>query len=64
MAKKKKNILAMPDKDISFEELKKARKTEMEGMLPGYFTRVSLGQKEAVIESPSTFNRTLFNISQ
>ena len=64
MTKKKKNILAMPDKNITFEELKKVRETEMEGVLPGYFTRITLGNKEAFIESPSTFNRTLFNISK
>lgn len=64
MAKKKKNILAMPDKNIGFEELKQVRETEMEGVLPGYFTRITLGNKEALIESPSTFDRTLFNISQ
>ena len=64
MAKKKKNILAMPDKEISFDVLKEVRKAEMESILPGYSTRIAMGNKEAIIESPSTFSRTLFNISK
>ena len=64
MTKKKKNILAMPDKNITFSELKEVREAEMEGVLPGYFTKITHGDKEAFVESPSTFERTLFSISQ
>lgn len=63
MAKKKKNILAMPDKHIGFKELIEVRKSEMSGCLPGMTTKVSRFDAEAWVSSPKTFERTLFTIS-
>lgn len=60
--KKKKNILSLPDKDISFKELCEVRQTEMISMLPGLVTKVKLGNKEKWVRSPKIFERTLFGI--
>ena len=62
--KKKKNILALPDKNIGFKELCDVRATEMIGVLPGFATKVKMGDKEAWINSPGTFNRTLFSLKE
>ena len=62
--KKKKNILALPDKNIGFRELIDVRKTEMVGCLPGMVTKVILGDKEAWVRSPKIFERTLFSIKE
>lgn len=61
--KKRKNILALPDKEIGFNELVEVRKSEMIGCLPGMVTKVRKGNKEAWVSSPKIFERTLFSIS-
>jgi hypothetical protein len=60
---KKKDILGKDTgKYISFAELTEAREQEMEGVLPGFQTRIEMGDKDAVVTSPGTFERSLFKV--
>lgn len=62
MSKTRKTIMQLPNKDISFQELKEARIQEMEGVLPGYTTEIRMGKYSERIASPKTFERTLFKV--
>ena len=63
--KKKSDIFhGVPDKQISWKELTAARKQEMGNCLPGFTTKLIYGGNEAWVNSPKTFERSLFKVGE
>ena len=49
---------------ISMKELVEVRKQEMASMRPNLITKVGVGDKEVVIESPNTLERGKFKVKE
>jgi len=65
-SKKKKNDIfsGVPDKSILWKELTAARKQEMSHCLPGLTTKLAYCGEEAWVNSPKTFERSLFKVGE
>ena len=54
--------MADEGKSISFDELVKVRKDEMEGMLPGLYAEITMGNKSKKVYSPRAFEKSSLRI--
>ena len=49
---------------ISFSELVNVRKEEMQNMLPGFMAEVKMGDKSAIVKSPSYFEKSKYKVKE
>ena len=50
------------EKQISFDELVKVRKEEMESMLPGFYAEVKRGERSKKVYSPNALEKTTLKV--